>query len=195
MWKGSHQFQQISLVALFGDAWTLEVCSPVMGSSLLERNKDCIFRFYNPVASFWCKYCLNANTVPWGNVTPNFGKFHCLPFKASVNSGSLQPCNRKYAFCTETRIAFLGSTLLRFPFDVNIALVQTRCHVERQPPISSNFIVCSLRRGVNSGSLQPRNRKYAFCTETRIVFLGSTFPYLPFDVNIALVQTWYHVEM
>ena len=41
------------------------------------------------------------------------------------------------------------------------------------------------------GSLQPRTGKCAFYTDTRITFLGSPFPQVPFDIIIAFVQTRY----
>ena len=46
-----------------------------------------------------------------------------------------------------------------------------------------------IRRSMNPGSFQPHTRKCAFCTDIRITFLVSLFPQLPFDVNIAMVQT------
>ena len=40
----------------------------------LHQNKDCIFGFYIPVASFWYRYCFSANTVPCCQVTKKFRK-------------------------------------------------------------------------------------------------------------------------
>ena len=56
------------------------------------------------------------------------------------------------------------------------------------PQIST---VGHIRRCMKPGCLQARCEKWAFCTETRITFLGSAFPQLPFDIKIALVQARY----
>ena len=127
----------------------------------------------------------------YGNYSANFLVGH---IRRCVNPVSLQARIGKYANCNDTRITFLNATFPQLPFDVNIDLEETRYHVERQPRISANFIFVYIRRCVKPGSLPARNGKYAFCTETRISILGCTFPQLPFDVNIALVQTRYHVE-
>ena len=41
----------------------------------------------------------------------------------------------------------------------------------------------------NPGSLEARNGECVFCTDTAITFLGSPYPLLPFDKNIALVHS------
>ena len=47
---------------------------------------------------------------------------------------------------------------------------------------------------MNAGNLKPRRGLYPFYTNHRILFLCSAYLKLPFDVNIALVQTLYHGE-
>ena len=42
------------------------------------------------------------------------------------------------------------------------------------------------------GYLPDRNTQCVYCTAKAIAFLGSPFPLLPFDINIALVQRRYH---
>ena len=42
---------------------------------LLNRQGDYIFKLSILVASFCYKYCLSANTVPWGYLGMNFSKF------------------------------------------------------------------------------------------------------------------------
>ena len=44
----------------------------------------------------------------------------------SLNAGSLKPSKPLYPYCTKSRIIFLGSRSQRLPFDIIIALVQTR---------------------------------------------------------------------
>ena len=60
--------------------------------------------------------------------------------------------------------------------------------------ISEVCIVGPIWRYMNAGNLKPRRGMYPFCTNPRIIFLGSASLKLPFDVNIALVQTRYHGE-
>ena len=50
-----------------------------------------------------------------------------------MNAGNLKPLIGLYLFHTDPRIIFLDSASLKLPFDVNIALVQTRYHGERKP--------------------------------------------------------------
>ena len=58
--------------------------------------------------------------------------------------------------------------------------------------ISEDCIVGPIWRYMNAGNLKQRRGLYPFCTDPRIKFLGSASLKLPFDENIALVQTWYH---
>ena len=48
-----------------------------------------------------------------------------------------------------------------------------------------------IRRCMEPGLLQVRTAKWAFCTETRITFLGTAYPQVPFDINNPFVQTRY----
>ena len=49
-----------------------------------------------------------------------------------LNAGSLKPRKRLYPYCTKSSIMFLGSPSLKLPFDLIIALVQTRYHGDRK---------------------------------------------------------------
>ena len=62
------------------------------------------------------------------------------------------------------------------------------------PELSELCIVGTMWRYLNAGSLKPRKPLYPYCTKSRIIFLGSPSPKLPFDMIIALVQTRYHVD-
>ena len=59
------------------------------------------------------------------------------------------------------------------------------------PELSEFCIVGTIWRYLNAGSLKPRKPLYRYCTKSMIIFLGSPSPKLPFDMNIALVQTRY----
>ena len=50
-----------------------------------------------------------------------------------LNAGSLLPRKPLYPYCTKSSIIFLGSPSLKLPFDMIIALVQTRYHGEKEP--------------------------------------------------------------
>ena len=50
----------------------------------------------------------------------------------------------------------------------------------------------TILRCLGRGSLEARIGLWAICTYSKIIFLGSPFPYLHFDMHIALVQTRYH---
>ena len=48
-----------------------------------------------------------------------------------------------------------------------------------------------MRQCMNPGSLSTRIAQCVSCTDKAITFLSSAYPQLPFDINIALVQTRY----
>ena len=60
------------------------------------------------------------------------------------------------------------------------------------PDLYEFYIVGTMWRYLNAGSLKPRKPLYPYCTKSSIIFLGSPSPKLPFDMIIALVQTRYH---
>ena len=66
--------------------------------------------------------------------SPEISEF-CIvgPIRRYLNAGSLQPRRNLYPFCTKSRIIFLGSSSLKLPFHMIIALVQTRYHGDRKP--------------------------------------------------------------
>ena len=61
------------------------------------------------------------------------------PIWQYMNASNLKQRRSLYSFCTDPRIIFLGSASLKLPFDVNIALMQTRHHVDRKPRILGNL--------------------------------------------------------
>ena len=62
------------------------------------------------------------------------------------------------------------------------------------PEISEIYIFGTIWRCINAVNLKSSRGLYPFCTNPRIIFLGSASLKLPFDVNIALEQTRYHGE-
>ena len=61
------------------------------------------------------------------------------------------------------------------------------------PELLELCIVGTMWRYMNAGSLKPRKPLYPYCTKSRIIFMDSPTPKLPFDMIIALVQTRYRV--
>ena len=123
----------------------------------------------------WCKH----GTLAKGN-PENIGHIrHCM------KPGCLQARCAKWAFCTETRITFLGSAFPQLPFDIKIAWCKHGTLAKGNPENPQISTVGHIRRCMTPGCLQARCAKWAFCTETRITFLGSAFPQLPFDIKIA----------
>ena len=61
-----------------------------------------------------------------------------------------------------------------------------------RPEFIQISIVRLLRPCLKPGSWKARNGQCVYYTDKVITFLSSPYPYLPFDINIALVQTRYH---
>ena len=51
-----------------------------------------------------------------------------------------------------------------------------------------------IRRWKKPGNLADHDAQCVYCTEKAITFLGSVYPMLPFDIDIALAQTLYHCD-
>ena len=114
------------------------------------------------------------------------------PLWRYLNAGNLKPRRGLYSFCTNRRIIFLVSASLKLPFEVNIALVQTRYHGDRKPRNFGNLHSRPRWRHMNAGNLKPRRGLYSICTNPTIIFLSAASLRLPFDIIIVLVQTRYH---
>ena len=137
----------------------------------------------------WCKH----GTMAKGN--PEFPQICTVGhIRRCMKPGCLQAHTAKWAFCTETRIAFLGYAFPQLPFISRLHWCKHGTMAKSNPEFPQICTVGHIRRCMKPGCLQARTAKWAFCTETRITFLGSTFPQLPFDIKIALVQTRYHGE-
>ena len=63
------------------------------------------------------------------------------PILRYMNEGNLKPSRSLYPFYTNPRIIFLDSASLKLPFDINIALVQTRYMAIGSPELSEICIV------------------------------------------------------
>ena len=64
-------FGKSALLVLYGTAWKRYFADPYSEVGFLHQIKHYIFRFSIPVASFWYKKCIGANTVPWLKEAPN----------------------------------------------------------------------------------------------------------------------------
>ena len=61
-----------------------------------------------------------------------------------LNAGSLNTRKPLYLYCTKSRIIFLGHASPKLPFDMIIALVQSRYHGDKQAPNFRNFAMSAL---------------------------------------------------
>ena len=111
-----------------------------------------------------------------------------------MKPGDLQARKAFCVYCTDKAIAFLGSPYTLLPFDINIPLVQARYHCDRQPRIFPNFHCRPYTAVHETRSFPARKAQCVYYTGKAITFLGSPYPWLPFDVNIPLVQTRYHCD-
>ena len=127
--------------------------------------------------------------------SPEFSKI-CIvaPIWRYMNAGNLKQRRGLYPFCTNTRIIFLGSASLKLPFNIIAVLVQTRYHGDKKPSSFENLHCRPIWRYMIAGNLKHRRGLNPFCTNPRIIFLGSASLKLPFITNIALMQTRYHGE-
>ena len=67
-------------------------------------------------------------------VSPELSEFCILgTIWRSLNAGNLKSHKPLYPYCTNSRIIFFGSPSQRLPFDMIIALVQTRYHGDSKP--------------------------------------------------------------
>ena len=122
----------------------------------------------------------------------NSENFHCWRDTALMTRDTLLTRTGRCGFCTDQEIAFLGSPHPQLPYNVNIALVQTRYLVKRQPRNFENFYCLPNTALQDTGQFVDPYRLVRFCTDQEIEFLGSPYLQLPFNINFQQVQTWYH---
>ena len=124
-----------------------------------------------------------------------FPNFHSRHIRRCMNPGSFRACSGQCVYCTDKALTFLGSAYPLLPFDINIDLVQTRYHCDLHPRIFPNFHSRNIRRCMNPCSFRACSGQCVYCTVKAITFIASTYPKLPFHVNIALVKTRFHCDL
>ena len=95
-------------------------------------------------------------------------------------------------YCTGTAIKFLGSPYSQLPFGISIALVQRQYHRFRQLRSFPNFHSRLYTRCTKPGCLLGGCAQCVYRTKRSIAFLDFPYPQLPFDKNIAFMQSRYH---
>ena len=85
---------------------------------------------------------------------------------------------RRYAFCTDSGITFLGSPFPYLPFHMHFPLVETLYRARGSPECARICFDCPLRNCSRRSSFRARSRWYAFCTVPGFTFSG--FPSLMF---------------
>ena len=101
---------------------------------------------------------------------------------------------RRYAFCTDSGITFLGSPFPYLPFHMHFPLVETLYRARGSPECAHIRFDCFLRNCSRRSSFRVRPRWYAFCTFPGFTFSGFPSPYVPFHMHIALVQALYRAR-
>ena len=107
--KGSPEFHKFTLTALYAMHEIRWFVVPYCEVGFLHQKKVYIFGFSTSVASFPYIDCIGVNKVPRWKVAPSFANLHWRHHTRCMKSGSLQARTAKWAFCTKTRFAFLGS--------------------------------------------------------------------------------------
>ena len=133
----------------------------------------------------WCNHCTGRQ------VAPNVRKIPLAPLRRCRRRNSLQARIGRCAFCTNARFTFLYSPSSELPFHMHLALVKPLYLATGSSECAQVSIGGPIRRCRRRSSLQARTVRYAFCTNARFTFLGSSSPYLPFHLHYALVQPLY----
>ena len=106
----------------------------------------------------------------------------------------LQARSGRCAFCTNSRLTFIGSPYPYLPFHMHLTLVQASYRATGSPEFAQISIDAVIRRCKRRCGLQARYGRWAFSTNTRLTFQGSPFPYLPFHMHLAVVQPFYRAR-
>ena len=119
----------------------------------------------------WCKHGTSAKG------SPDFRKI-CThgPIRRCMKPGSLLARTARWAFCTKTRIAFLVLHSRSFLFICRLDWCKHGTSAKGSPDFRKICTHGPIRRCMKPGGLLARTARWAFCTKTRIAFLGSPFP-------------------
>ena len=134
----------------------------------------------------WCKHGIMAKGSPENPQICTVGHI-----RRCMKLGCLQARCAKWAFAPKQGLHFWALHSLSFLLISRLHWCKHGSLAKGNPENPQISTVGHIRRCMKPGCLQARCEKWAFCTETRITFLGSAFPQLPFDIKIALVQTRY----
>ena len=118
----------------------------------------------------WCKHGTSTKGSPEFPQICSDGTI-----RRYMKPGSLQTRTEKWAFCTKTRITFLGSPFPKLPL-YRLHWCKHGSSAKGSPEFPQICTDGTIRRCMKPSSLQTRTEKWAFCTKTRITFLGSPFP-------------------
>ena len=144
--------------------------------------------------TFWYKHCFGANTVLWWSTASNFPKFSLSIPYGGVSTRGICVHVKPNAFIAHPRrldfwVLHNHSYLLLY----TLLWCKHGTDVIDSVEVSLISIVGPIRRCMNPGNLPARKAQCVYCTDEAITFLGSAERQLPFDINIALVQTRYRV--
>ena len=177
-------------------------------------------RVYLPGSNAQCVYCTEKAIAFLGSPYPqlpfginialvqkryhcfrqlrNFPNFHSRHYTRWMKPVYLPVSNAQCVYCTEKAIEFWGSPYPQLHFDINIAWVQRLLGCKGGTivfdccEVSQISILDPIHGAWNWVHLPGRNAQCVYSTTKAIAFLGSPYPQLPFDNNIAWVQRRYH---
>ena len=142
----------------------------------LHQNKDCIFGFSIPVASFSYVDWIGANTVPRRKEVPTLRKFYLtVPCGTAWNLVECMRVLRGGLSAPKQGLHFWVLHSRSFLFICRLDWCKHGTSEKGSPDFRKNCTHGKLRRCIKPGSLLTRTARWAFCTKTRIAFLGSPF--------------------
>ena len=143
----------------------------------LHQNKDCIFGFSIPVASFSYVDWIGANTIPRRKEAPTFGKFALtVLYGAALNRVVCWPVLRGGLSAPKQGLHFWVLHSRSFLFICRLDWCKHGTSAKGSPEFRKICTHGPIRRCMKPGGLLARTARWAFCTKTRIAFLGSPFP-------------------
>ena len=142
----------------------------------LHRNKDYIFGLSIPAGSLWYKEWIDAITIPWRKLTPNFLKSALSPCTALHKTGYFADryCEVGFLHRNKDYIFLLSIPVAAFWYKECFGAITVPCR--KEAPNFGKSALSALYTGLHETGYFADTAKWAFCTETSSTFLDSPFP-------------------
>ena len=119
----------------------------------------------------WCKHGTTVKGIP------EFPQIYTDgTIRRCMKTASLQASTPKWAFCTKTRITLWVLHSRSFLFMYTLRWCKHGTTVKCIPEFPQIYTDGTIRRCMKTACFLARTAKWAFCTKTRITFLGSQYP-------------------